>query len=78
MTFKLNKTKKEPGSALFSVSLWTAYIMPPIPPIPPIGSPAGIGGSGSGLSATRASVVSNKLAIEAAFGELLLSLLQGL
>ena len=35
--------------------------------MPPIGSPAGIGGSGSGLSATSASVVRRRLAIDAAF-----------
>ncbi len=40
-----------------------------MPPMPPIGSPPGIGmaGASSGLSATSASVVSRRLAIEAAF-----------
>ena len=43
--------------------------MPPMPPMPPMGSipPPGIAGSGSGLSATKASVVNRSAAIEAAF-----------
>ena len=45
--------------------------------MPPIGSPAGIGGSGSGLSAISASVVSRRLAIDAAFWRAALVTLAG-
>src|SRR5689334_7241481 len=43
--------------------------MPPIPPMPPMPPPPGgiIGAGGSGLSATRHSVVSSNEAIDAAF-----------
>lgn len=63
--FPKSKKRGEPPAPLFRFHFPSGrgtYIMPPMP-----GSPAGAGGSGSGMSVTKASVVRIMEAIEQAF-----------